>query len=126
MAYCRKRDFMFCGLCGTMLSMDSEKYAECPLCGFKRNMKEIAGKVISYTRTAEDIRRELKIEDPFIKSKGVDTDAGVLKRTRTNDETCSECGHTEAEYYTRQMRSADEGHTVFFECCNCGHKWKSQ
>ena len=35
---------------------------------------------------------------------------------------CEECGREEVRYYTQQLRSADEGSTVFYEC-DCGHKY---
>jgi DNA-directed RNA polymerase subunit M/transcription elongation factor TFIIS len=34
---------------------------------------------------------------------------------------CEKCGREEVRYYTQQLRSADEGTTVFYEC-ECGHK----
>ena len=36
------------------------------------------------------------------------------------DESCPKCGHPEMEFYTMQLRSADEGTTVFYECRSCG------
>ena len=40
------------------------------------------------------------------------------------DETCPKCGNAKAYYEAKQMRSADEGQTVFFECTKCKHKSK--
>ncbi|MCL7034294.1 hypothetical protein MKW94_002733 [Papaver nudicaule] len=106
MEYCRARDFMFCGLCGTLLSLDSHKYFE------------LVYKTTTYQR---DIRRELRIE-PFVKVDGISTDEGQVERTTVN-QTCPKCGNPQLEYYTKQLRSADEGQTVFYECAKCGHKY---
>ena len=48
--------------------------------------------------------------------------AGKSTRARV-EETCPECGHPELEFYTMQMRSVDEGQTVFYECLKCRHKF---
>ncbi|XP_037945342.1 DNA-directed RNA polymerase I subunit RPA12-like [Teleopsis dalmanni] len=35
---------------------------------------------------------------------------------------CSQCGHDKMSYATLQLRSADEGQTVFFTCLKCRFK----
>jgi DNA-directed RNA polymerase I subunit RPA12 len=40
----------------------------------------------------------------------------------TIEQTCPECGRKEMRYYTVQLRSADEGSTVFYNC-ECGYKY---
>eukprot|EP00262_Sarcandra_glabra_P020826 TRINITY_DN8465_c0_g2_i1.p1 TRINITY_DN8465_c0_g2~~TRINITY_DN8465_c0_g2_i1.p1 ORF type:complete len:126 (-),score=12.89 TRINITY_DN8465_c0_g2_i1:264-641(-) len=121
MAYCHDRDFLFCGLCGTLLTLKSHKFAKCPLCGFKRDMKEIQGRETCYTITAEDIRRELSIE-PLVQLGKFHTHEEKVQRTVVN-EPCPQCHHPQLEYYTKQLRSADEGQTVFYECPKCRHKF---
>jgi lysyl-tRNA synthetase class I len=36
--------------------------------------------------------------------------------------TCPECGRKEVRYTAVQLRSADEGSTIFYSC-DCGHKY---
>lgn len=38
------------------------------------------------------------------------------------DESCPKCGNIEMEFYTMQLRSADEGQTVFYECAKCKYE----
>ncbi|ONK64281.1 uncharacterized protein A4U43_C07F24040 [Asparagus officinalis] len=118
--YHSARDFLFCGICGTLLSFASADVARCPLCKFERNASEIEGRETRYAITAEDIRRELKLE-PFVVLETVEVDEDV-QRAVVN-EACPQCQHPELEYYTKQLRSADEGQTVFYECPKCGHKY---
>uniref|UniRef100_A0A3Q1AVR1 DNA-directed RNA polymerase I subunit RPA12 n=1 Tax=Amphiprion ocellaris TaxID=80972 RepID=A0A3Q1AVR1_AMPOC len=40
------------------------------------------------------------------------------------DRRCSRCNKEGMIYHTRQMRSADEGQTVFFTCIHCRYQEK--
>lgn len=37
---------------------------------------------------------------------------------------CPECGHDTAEWWLRQLRSADESETRFFRCVKCKYTWR--
>ena len=48
----------------------------------------------------------------------------ATKTTRaTVDERCLKCGHPQVEFYTMQLRSVDEGATVFYDCPKCKFTW---
>lgn len=49
-----------------------------------------------------------------------DTEAS---RHATIQRACEKCGTEEVRYYTQQLRSADEGTTIFFTCPKCGFVW---
>lgn len=54
-------------------------------------------------------------------------DDGIRRggKRATVKEECPKCKHPHMEFYTMQLRSADEGQTVFYECpaAECGHKF---
>ncbi|CAL6001222.1 DNA-directed_RNA polymerase subunit [Hexamita inflata] len=98
----------FCCDCGTLLDVQ-EHQNYCFACnkGFKKlnsQQKVVQEKVYVHQTAAEFLHQEAR---PLI------------------DEECPKCGHGRAYYTTQQMRSADEGQTVFFECVKCGYKYKT-
>eukprot|EP01018_Ginkgo_biloba_P019114 Gb_37876 [translate_table: standard] len=104
---------------------------------------------IKWGNGCTELRKHLNL-DPLIK---VDTseqkleEEEIQQRAVVNDD-CPKCHHPQLEYYTRQsmnkfeesllsylmflvivililwqLRSADEGQTVFYECPNCRYKF---
>ncbi|XP_055381624.1 DNA-directed RNA polymerase I subunit RPA12 [Condylostylus longicornis] len=51
-----------------------------------------------------------------IKSEENESDGPVV------DRKCTKCGNDKMSYATLQLRSADEGQTVFFTCLKCKYK----
>lgn len=91
---------MFCESCEKYLNVCS---LVCNFCG-KRNSLKLEGKR-SYSKeysahVVKEVQRGTKIK-----------------------EKCPECESEYLYYYTMQLRSADEGQTVFYEC-DCGYKAK--
>ena len=41
------------------------------------------------------------------------------------EEECPECKNPRMSFYTMQMRSVDEGQTVFYECEKCGYTFST-
>lgn len=39
------------------------------------------------------------------------------------EEPCIKCDAKEVGFYTVQLRSVDEGQTVFYECPKCNYTW---
>ena len=60
------------------------------------------------------VRRSMKEQDQFL-TNPYEIEEGVLQ--------CAKCKSSRTLSYAKQVRSADEGTTIFAECIACGHRW---
>lgn len=102
----------FCSDCGSILpTMKAMGNVVCYNCK-KQFQPEIFGSMATeYTihfNTYDAEKSKLKAEN----EKEV-ADGPVVERK------CPKCGHEKMSYATLQLRSADEGQTVFFTCLKC-------
>ncbi|OAA56692.1 DNA-directed RNA polymerase 1 kda [Niveomyces insectorum RCEF 264] len=96
---------VFCTDCGNILPMSvgsSRNILTCRCCGAEN--KDTAASQTIKLSTVQTVERHK-----------VQTDV-------TTNETCPKCGRTEVRFTTAQLRGADEGSTVFFNC-DCGFRW---
>ena len=96
----------FCLECGTLL--------QCPLCdycGFSN--KHFSNRPIITRKKLPPSKRLLQLT----KKRGEKNDQ---PGRATIEGLCEKCGNDQLTFYTKQMRSADEGLTTFYECLKCG------
>lgn len=89
----------------------SGEYIECTCCPFKCNFSDLEIPEI-VTKSAPQ-PRPAWVKDEAI-SKASDKYATI-------EEPCPKCSHPQLFFYTMQLRSVDEGSTVFYECPSCSH-----
>ncbi|XDA87152.1 hypothetical protein R6Z07M_016858 [Ovis aries] len=103
-------DLDFCPDCGSVLPLPGAQDAvACTRCGFSINVRDFEGKVVK----TSVVFNKLGTAMPLSMEEGPEFQGPVV------DRRCSRCGHEGMAYHTRQMRSADEGQTVFYTCTNC-------
>ena len=106
----------FCPWCGTIMDPPSDQNTvPCSECPFKGQFDQMIGE-------EETITRSSKKQKAAWVDEGLDDEEEKQKHA-TIDEPCPKCGHPELYFYTMQLRSVDEGSTVFYECHKCGHKF---
>lgn len=114
----------FCPSCRATLKVDASGSIECDICPYRSNLDEMSPwRLPSGTTYSADRPVPLWAK--------TDAEQAALKKASTKDqhtrqtieEACIKCGHPEVGYYTVQLRSVDEGQTVFYECPNCKHTW---
>ena len=106
----------FCS-CGTILDASEDGSISCSVCPFKSHFMKLQIKD-SITRSA-----------PIPKANWLGDDENEGDNQTINgkyaiiEEPCPKCGHPEQYFYTMQLRSVDEGSTVFYECPKCTNKY---
>lgn len=121
-----RKEYLFCPYSGNVMSLDATRnIAFCEASGYTVALRDMVDTVkIRQSSNMEEVMRRYALE-PLVKtSERLDEENALASRTRaTVDEDCPACGHHGLEFYTLQLRSADEGQTVFYECVSCGHKY---
>eukprot|EP00753_Platysulcus_tardus_P022485 PLAT9686.1.p2 GENE.PLAT9686.1~~PLAT9686.1.p2 ORF type:complete len:146 (-),score=42.38 PLAT9686.1:60-458(-) len=111
----------FCPGCNNLLTPSSTGKVRCGFCSYSEAVKDAGVEVVTRSRpkpvpswvTAGSEGAAAREDD------GLNAASGRA----TVDEPCVKCGHGQLLFYTMQLRSADEGQTVFYECPKCSHKW---
>lgn len=114
---------IFCTDCGNLLdSVSAKPTLDCQVCTKSYASKQFADlKVV--TKSSEDaFPSALRMKRSVVKT-SLNTDE--LEDGATIKEKCPKCGNEEMQYHTLQLRSADEGATVFYTCTGCGYKFRT-
>jgi DNA-directed RNA polymerase subunit M len=110
---------LFCDKCGALLipTRDEKKKTtlRCPKCGIKTKSNTVEeGKYVLTQKIEHSVKDETVVIDDEV--------GGEALPTATVE--CPRCGHNRASYWQSQIRSADEGMTLFYRCVNCRHTWR--
>ncbi|EDO16816.1 hypothetical protein Kpol_1056p17 [Vanderwaltozyma polyspora DSM 70294] len=116
---------IFCLDCGDLLDNPSAVTGsdlECSQCQATYPKSKFSNlKVV--TSTAEDaFPSSLRSKKSVVKTS---LKKDELKDGATIKEKCPKCGNEEMQYHTLQLRSADEGATVFYTCPACSYKFRT-
>lgn len=113
----------FCNQCGTILDPPNGENITCELCGFSCRFNDLhAAEII--TQSAPKSRPAwLGDEGDEENTANESGDKSKSKKHAIIEEPCPKCNNPELYFYTMQLRSVDEGSTVFYECPKCTHKF---
>lgn len=109
----------FCPSCHSTLSVEGSGAINCNVCGYTSNLSSLSilpSSVTVSTDTPVPLWAKSDEEQRALRAAKEPTRATV-------EEPCIRCSAPEVGYYTVQMRSVDEGQTVFYECPNCKYTW---
>ncbi|KAH9836661.1 DNA-directed RNA polymerase I kDa polypeptide [Rhodofomes roseus] len=112
---------LFCPDCGTLLNLpqDEDMYVKCEQCGHEEPASSYENIEI-VTRSHPDAFPSPLRQKGKTQTKVHEANDALLKVT----EKCPECGHMEAFSREMQLRSADEGSTIFYTCVKCKYGWR--
>ena len=108
----------FCKQCSNILPSPQTDFIICRSCGAKSSWAEAPLECLS--RVTKSGARP---EPAWLLRRRNGKDEANQQEHAVVDEPCPECQHPQAKFYTLQLRSVDEGSTVFYECLGCKHKW---
>lgn len=125
----------FCPQCGTIMDPPENEYVNCINCSYRCLFIELGVTEIC-TRSIQKAKPTWIDEDDDEDEENNDEDnqdpsnTTIPKKKKEKqskhakiEEPCPKCGHPELYFYTMQLRSVDEGQTVFYDCPACKYKF---
>ncbi|KAL7748274.1 DNA-directed RNA polymerase I core subunit rpa12 [Sorochytrium milnesiophthora] len=110
---------VFCPMCGNLLEVSStQQHVKCEVCKYSQPsqvFEEIEVETRSRPSAFAAANRAIVLFQSRMGAK--------REEAATIQEKCPKCGNPEMTFHTMQLRSADEGQTVFYSCKKCGHKF---
>ena len=111
----------FCPNCRATLKVDGTGLIQCDVCSYTSNLSDM-DELPSTTTYSMD--RPIPIwAKSDAEQQALRQQSSAETSRATIDEPCIKCGTREVGYYTVQLRSVDEGQTVFYECPKCKYTW---
>ena len=113
----------FCPRCGTIFDAPTGNELKCTYCSFVREIQE--AETIEVKTVSAPSQKQAWLVELGKNSVAATDDQPQTVKHATIEEPCPKCGNPEMYFYTMQLRSVDEGSTVFYECTNkeCGNKF---
>lgn len=127
-------DNLFCPICNSLLKLpDLSNIQYCYMCNYKQNYKtDSQYDIVSVSSKYNTHDKQASSDNNITNNMHNNNDdinnnlaAAASAKRATVKEICDKCGHDEMTFYTMQMRSVDEGQTVFYECPNCGYTYST-
>ena len=122
----------FCPQCGSILDPPVGSEISCDFCTYSCPFSSVnTGEIVTYSEARskpawvgeDDDEEEEEIHKTTGGASKTTTKSSKKSKHATIEEPCPKCGHPELYFYTMQLRSVDEGSTVFYECPKCSHKY---
>ncbi|KAI3652507.1 hypothetical protein MP228_001932 [Amoeboaphelidium protococcarum] len=109
---------LFCQVCGNLLDLPNafNEWIQCSQC-----LNSIAASTFENKKNISKSRKSLKQSSYNHNGSldtGIDENSGAII-----EERCEKCGHDKMKFFTMQLRSADEGQTVFYTCLKCKYTY---
>ncbi|CAG8434363.1 14017_t:CDS:2 [Funneliformis mosseae] len=109
---------IFCHRCGTLIINTGKDVLECSACNAIKDAAEYENVTVVTRSDPKSFPSKLRLRRSRIQQSD-----RYKEEKATIKEKCPKCGNEEMNYHTMQLRSADEGQTIFYHCVKCGYKF---